>query len=244
MDPRAPKDIHSKIFNAAVKAGVPYIMPNSYGTTIHNHTLAKENLVGEAVLDYCEEIKALGVAAIPMCCGFWYEWSLASPEPWFGFNIKERKVVFIDDGETKITSSTWRQCGRALAALLSLPIKDGKPAVQDWANTPLNVSSFLISQRDMLNSLHRVLGTADKDWTITKESAQERYEAGLSEMKRGNFLGFAKALYTRTFYKNGGGDFESECKVDVKALGLPQEELDDATKRVVEMVESGWTPFG
>ena len=27
------------------------------------------------------------------------------------------------------------------------------------------------------------------------------------------------------------------------ALGLPHEDLDEATKRTVEMVESGWKPF-
>jgi len=32
-----------------------------------------------------------------------------------------------------------------------------------WMNKPLYISSFLISQRDMLDSVNRVMGTTEKD---------------------------------------------------------------------------------
>ncbi len=50
-------------------------------------------------------------------------------------------------------------------------------------------------------------------------------------------------MYARVFYPNGDGDFESSRGLANEVLGLPKEELDEATKGAVEMVESGWSPY-
>ena len=239
----APPDTHGKIVKAAAKAGVPYIMPNVYGFDLQNKKLGEESMYGLTGLEYCAEIESLGASYVAMVCGFWYEWSLALGESWFGFDVKNKKVTFFDDGETRINTSTWRQCGRALAALLSLPVTGAEPAIEQWKNKLLPFSSFRVSQRDMLDSLHRVLGTADKDWEIKREPTAQRYKDGIEEMQNGMFTGRAKAMYTRVFYPNGDGDFEASMGLENDVLGLPKEELDEATKRAVEMVESGWNPF-
>ena len=157
--------------------------------------------------------------------------------------MKNKKVTFFDDGKTRISVSTWRQCGRALAALLSLPESGGSPALSQWKNKPFYIASFLINQRDMLDSIHRVTGTTDHDWEISYEPTDQRYKDGLDEMQKGIRTGFAKSMYSRVFYPNGDGDFESSRGLANDLIGLPKEELDDATKRTVEMVESGWNPF-
>ena len=240
---RAPPDTHSKIVQAAVKAGVKYIMPNMYGFDVENKSFAEENLTGANYIKYITELESLGASYIAMVCGFWYEWSLSLGEPWFGFDIKERKVTFFDDGNTQINVSTWQQCGRALAALLSLPESGPSPAISQWKDKCLYIASFKLSQRDMLDSLHRVIGTTDKDWTITYEPTAQRYKNGITEMQKGNMTGFAKALYSRSFYPNGDGDYESSKGLANDLIRLPKEDLDEATKRAVEMVESGWNPF-
>ena len=238
-----PPDTHGKIVKAAVKAGVPYIMPNVYGFDFQNTKLGEETMYGLTGLEYCKEIEGLGASYVAMVCGFWYEWSLALGEQWFGFDIKNRKVTFFDDGETRINTSTWRQCGRAVAALLSLPVEGKELAIEMWRNKGFPLSSFRICQRDMLDSLHRVLGTEDKDWEIRRENTEQRYKDGVEELQKGIFTGRAKAMYTRVFYPNGDGDYEASLGLVNGVLGLPKEELDDATKRAVEMVESGWNPF-
>ena len=240
---RAPPDTHAKIVEAAVKAGVSYIMPNAFGLDIYNRKLCDDQPHSAGSIEKCEHIERLGASYIVMICGFWYEWSLALGEQWFGFDIKNRKVTFFDDGNTRINASTWRQCGRALASLLSFPESGASPAVSEWKNKGLYLSSFRVSQRDMLDSLHRVVGTTDKDWEITHEETTQRYQDGLAELKRGIFTGFAKAMYTRVFYPNGDGDYESSKGLANGVLGLPKEDLDEATKRAVEMVEGGWNPF-
>lgn len=234
-----PPDTHSKLVRAAVKAGVPYIMPNVYGSDIANRSLCEEDLYGGPSRERCEDVQSAGASYIGMVCGFWYESSLAAGEYFFGFDIPNRKVTFFDDGKTTITVSTLRQCGRAVAGLLSLPEGGGEVSVSQWKNKPFYVSSFRVNQRDMLDSLHRVCGTTDKDWEIKYQPSKERYREGIDNLGKHHFAGFAKAMYTRSFFPGGGGDFESTRGTANALLGLPKEDLDAATKRAVELTGRG-----
>lgn len=239
----AGNELHSKIVNAAVKAGVLYIMPNAYGSDFMNTALHDDKFPTSTGANYCEEIEKLGASHIAMVCGFWYEWSLALGEHSFGIDIKNKKVTCFDDGNTRICISTWRQCGRALAALLSLPEDGSSPAVSQWRNKPLYLASFTISQRDMLDSINRVAGTTDADWQISYQSSAQRYQDGVDEMRKGARIGYVKAMYARIFFPNGVGNFGSSRGLANEILGLPKEDLDEATHRVMDMVESGWNPF-
>lgn len=217
-------------------------MPNCFGGDITKADLQKDDLVSVRAYQNAMEIQEMGASYVAMCCGFWYEWSLALGEPAYGIDIKNRTATFFDDGMTKFNTSTWIHCGQALAALLSLPVKkegDG-PALEDWKNGLFFISSFKISQKDMLESVHRVLGTKDDDWQIQYEPSEKRYKDALEEFKKGSHLGFAKALYSRSLFP-GALDFGDQV-VDRK-LSLPEENLDEATKRAADMALSGWNPF-
>ncbi len=43
---------------------------------------------------------------VAVVTGFWYEYSLAMP-PNYGFDFVNRAVTLFDEGETKISTSTW-----------------------------------------------------------------------------------------------------------------------------------------
>ncbi|KAJ4377757.1 hypothetical protein N0V83_000587 [Neocucurbitaria cava] len=241
----APPTQHGEIVAAAAKAGVHCIMPNYYGFGLGERSgkLTSDPLLSSFGRFLADVKKHEELHYVALCCGFWYEFSLAMGEPWYGFDVKNRTATFYDEGTRKINTTTWEQCGRAVAALLALPVpkqEGGKLAVQDWENQGLHVSSFLISQRDMLDSLNRVLGTTDKDWTITYEKVGERYKKGMEELQSGNRTGFAKAMYARLFFESGEGDYETGHELDNGKLGLPKEDLDEATKKAVEMVEGGF----
>jgi hypothetical protein len=130
------------------------------------------------------------------------------------------------------------QIGRAVAALLSLPIKsegsNKEACLENFKNKVVYINSFTVSQKDMLESACRVTGTKKDDWTITKEPAQDRYMSGVEEMKEGNRIGFVKMMYTRVFYPDGCGDFEHNKGTLNKVLDLPQEDIDEATKVAIE----------
>ncbi|KAH3967011.1 hypothetical protein HBH70_213930 [Parastagonospora nodorum] len=232
----APPELHPRIVNAAAAAGVKYIMPNYYGFALSDRPSAvpADPLLNfERYVDDVRAVSSQGVKFIALACGFWYEWSLGMGEQWYGFDIAKRRVTFYDNGEKKINTSTWKLCGDAVASILS-------GDVDKFANKTVYISSFLISQRDMLDSLHRVLGTADRDWQIAYQGVEERYQEGHGEFSEGNRLGFAKLMYARKFYPEGDGDFETGWGVDNERLGLEREELDEATGRTVRMVEDGF----
>lgn len=222
-------------------------MPNIYGSDIQNPAMMEQSLNAKAYKERLANFdNVVQTSWIVLVCGFWYEFSLASGKLFFGFDIANRSATFYDDGNTKIDTSTWDQCGRAVAGLLHLREggEDGtSPCVADWKNKPLYINSFKVSQRDVLDSLHRVLGTTDRDWTIDSEPTEQRFKRGLDELKTGNRLGFPTASYARGFYPNGDGDFGSKWGLSNRLLGLPQEDLDEATKRAVKMVNDGWSPF-
>lgn len=130
------------------------------------------------------------------------------------------------------------QVGKAVASLLSLPISSDQTTssttLSDLANKLIYVSSFTISQRDMFASALRVTRSKESDWSISYEPSQERYTTGLAEIKEGKRIGFAKMMYTRVFFQDGSGNFESNKGTVNKELDLQMEDLDEATGRAIE----------
>lgn len=240
----APPDTHSKIVRAAAKAGVPYIMPNVYSSDIiANEKLGNETMMGPVLRPLITEIEELGVSAyVLLVTSLWYQFGLTMGPEFLGFDLKSRKVTLYDDGKTAIQSSTWPQTGRAVASLLSLKElpedeNDTSATLSQFKNKPVYISSFRVSQRDILDSVQRVTGTTDGDWDIGYEATPERYQKGLKVMQQGDMRGHAMAMYARVFYPSGGGDYGAKLHNDV--LGLETEDLDAATKVAVEMSKGG-----
>lgn len=243
----APQDTQDKLIRAAGKAGVPWIMPNGYGTDLLNEKLAEDNFTGKGTWAGPKAVEANGVSSwVIMCCQFWYEYSLSAADWAWGFDLPNKKVTFYDDGKTRINTSTWQQCGRAAAALVSLKVlpedeHDKSVTLSQWRNQPLYIASFLVSQREMLDSVQRATGTTDKDWEISYEPSKDRYERGTKAMFSGDKNGFKVQLYARTHYPNGDGNIQDKLAND--ALGLPKEDFAEATKRGVELWKSGYNAF-
>ena len=242
MGVTAPADQQNTLIAAASEAKVPWVFPNEWGNDGGNERLAKD-VYATSKKDIRNEIEKLGGSSwIGFICGFWYEFSVKNGEECFGFNLKDRKAVFIDDGKTKINTSTWPQCGLAIARLLSLKVlpddeNDKSPTLSQYRNDFVYISSFLISQQDMFASIQRVTGTTSKDWTVEHQGHEERYKSGGKMMQEGNRLGFARMMYTRVLYPNGDGNYEDKHGLANEVLGLPREDLDEATRRAVELYE-------
>ena len=232
-----------RILEAAATAKVPWIFPNIWGIDISNESLSKETLVGDAANENLQHITNLGQSSyLAMITSFWYEWSLAIPLA-YGFDFENRTVTMFDDGNTKITTSTWPQCGRAVASLLSLKVSpdgadDKSVCLDQFKNHWIYTSSFTVSQKDMLDSVLRVTNTKLDDWTVKHEPSQERYQAGLEQLKAGDRQnGFVKVLYTRVFFPDGTGNVEKSQGLHNDALGLPKEDLDEYTKLAIKRAE-------
>ena len=153
----------------------------------------------------------------------------------FGIDFPKKQVTFYDVGETKISTSTWPQIGRAVAALLSLPVQaeesSKEACLEHYKNHLVYTKSFTVSQREMFQSALRVTGTNEAEWTITFEPAEERYSQGIEQIQKGERTGYAKMMYTRVFFKDGVGNTEKSRGVANEVFNLPQEDLDEATSR-------------
>jgi len=243
MSVKAPADQQEKLIRAAADANVPWIFPNEWGVDSTNDQMNKDIGFYEAKLKPPRLVEALGKGSwIGVVTGFWYEWSLSIVDA-YGFDFKERKVTFFDDGETIFNTSTWPQVGRTVAAILSLPVhkneQDPGPCLDQLKNDYVYASSFTISQKDMFASAMRVTQTKADDWTIAYEPAEDRYRAGRQAMLTGDRRGFGRMLYSRVFYKDDSGYFEKSKGLHNKLLGLPNEDLDEATKRAIQRQEEG-----
>lgn len=182
-----------------------------------------------------EHIERLGCNYIGIACGFWYEFSIGGGPNRFGFNFEDRSLVMMDDGMVKSSTSTMPLVGRAVASLLSLKISpDGKSdtsaSLQSFKNKAVYISSFTVSQRDMLESVLRVTGTKPEDWKITHTTAKERWKSGKELLKAGDMAGFVRLSYARAFFPDDPENFEASRGLDNGALGLSQEDLDEFTR--------------
>ena len=121
--------------------------------------------------------------------------------------------------------------GRAVAALLSLPVTKPSPdytgkTLEDYRNKIIHISSFKISQRDMFTSLLRVTGTPESDWTISYQPSKERYEQAAEDVKKGDFQAFGRMMYARGFFSGDECplDFDQYGELDNEVLGLVEED--------------------
>ncbi|PYI09594.1 NAD(P)-binding protein [Aspergillus sclerotiicarbonarius CBS 121057] len=247
---QAPPDTQSKLISAAATAGIKYVMPNVWGCDLMHDPLANSGLTWGQMRSTLTDIEKKGLTWTALICGFWYEHSLLLGSGGFGFDFPGKKLTLNDDGNTKINVSTQVQCGRAVATLLSLKVlpedeHDEGLTVSRWANKPVYISSFLLSQRDMFESWKRVTGEKERGegWTVVEEGSKERYERGLKMMRNGDREGFLLAMYSRVFFPNGDGDHEHRVGLDNELLGLPVEDLDEQTLKAKGMLERGWHYF-
>jgi hypothetical protein len=214
-----------ELIDAAAEAGVAWILPNEWGIDKSDEEVAKQLQIGAGGGAICRYIEGLGKSSwIGVVTGFWYEFSLAGSGDRYGFDFQKRSVTF------PINTSTWPQCGRAVANLLALPDSE----LSKLKNKHVYVSSFLASQKDMFESALRVTKTKPEDWHISFESSKDRYQRGVDILKSGDPRAHAIALYTRVFFPDRIGAFEETKGLQNELLGLPKEDIDEATKIAAE----------
>ena len=244
MGARAPQEQQTKLIEAAAAADVPYVLPNEFGTDYDNEEYGKDIMLGPKVQMYRRQIEKAGKSSwIGLACGFWYEYSLGGSVSRYGFDIKERKVLFYDEGAARLNTSTWPKVGRAMANLLSVKLlpddaNDESGYLDKYKNRTVWIDSFLLSQQDISESILRVTGTSRSEWSISHTPVKEYYGKAMEELKAGSMEGFSKALYSRSFYPDEPANFGKKHGLDNDILGLPKEDLDAAMKAAWDLSRS------
>lgn len=144
-----------------------------------------------------------------------------------------RTATLLDGGIGKFNTTTVSTVALAVARLLSLPeTSPSGPSLSDFANGFCYVSSFLTSQKEVLEAVQRVTATSVSDWKIEDVDA-EAYIAEGKAMVEGDFRGTIKILGGMVFKGGMGGDYESVRGVSNEILGLPKVTLDEAVEKVL-----------
>ncbi|KAI0132555.1 hypothetical protein BJ170DRAFT_252980 [Xylariales sp. AK1849] len=216
------------LIQAAAKSGVSYIVPCEFGSDATNGPLNEEIQLMNAKKPYRDLIEELRVSS----------WIGVTNNPWFDFcmrvgylgvDVKNRKATILDSGRVKANFSTLDRVGQSLAALLSLPEDALAKHKNDW----VYFSSFLVSQREILESALKATGTKEEDWEITSGSTLDIRNSAKAEVAKGNHMAGARALFALMFSDGFGGNY-SDKVVDYKELGLqPEESLDEELKKLV-----------
>ncbi|KAJ7855576.1 putative isoflavone reductase family protein [Mycena leptocephala] len=233
MSVLSPQGQSAKLIEAAAAANVPWVLPNEYGGDPTEKQMGEDAMIGPGKRADRDLIEKLGKSSwVGISCSFWYEYSLSAGPFAYGFDFENRSVTLIDEGTTKINTTTWPQTALAVARLLSL--KRQKRHIVSVPQQAAYVSSFLLSQKDMLESVLRVTGTKESDWKIEHDAHEGRFAAGVAQFKEGDRRGFVKLLYTRAFYPDGCGNYEARHGLHNDILGLPKEDLDEFTRIAVD----------
>ncbi|KAF4999629.1 hypothetical protein FDECE_11446 [Fusarium decemcellulare] len=215
------------LIRAAAEAGVPYILPTEFGIDIEA-PLTREMAMMAEKKGIRDLINQLGVSSwIAVVNNPLLDWSMKVG--CWGIDIKSRKAEIWDSGNVKASTSTLKRVGDAVAELLSLP----KEELVKYKNKPFYISSFCISQRDMLESVQRATGTTDADWEIKHKDIAELTRECDERLKKGDWIAAIPKLYSSMFRDGLGGNYSHKV-VDMERLGFTQEDLDEVLKGVVD----------
>ncbi|KFZ18861.1 hypothetical protein V501_00979 [Pseudogymnoascus sp. VKM F-4519 (FW-2642)] len=223
-------DSQIPLISAAAKAGVPWVIPCEYACDNKHEKLNEE--IGLMVMKnkYRAQIDSLGVSSwIGIVNGPWFDWNFE--KSFMGLDIKTRKAKLLDGG-VKFNTSTLSKVGKSLAALLSLP--DSK--LSAFKNDFVYFSSFLVSQRDVFDSVLSATCTKESDWAIESESPDKAADAAKEAIQQGNRMGNVDLLFATLSRVGYGGDYEAKV-IGNDFLGLEQEDFDKVVKDLVEKME-------
>ncbi len=145
--------LQTPLIKAAAKAGVRWVVPNELGSDPYASQLLAASLVLVAKKTYRDLIEEVGLSWIASVNNPWFDWSLEGGH--WGFDIRNLVASLYDGGNSKFITTTVESAGRGVAGVLTLP--DAELAC--YKNAPVYLSSFRVSQRDIL----RVASPCDGD---------------------------------------------------------------------------------
>ena len=227
----APDTQQLVLVKAAADAGVRWILPNEWGSdTAHPYNQrAGVYRNKQAVRDLIDELRVSSWVAV--VSNQWFEMSLSTGR--YGIDINRRKVTFFDDGTAKTTTTTKLQVGRAVASLLSLPEDGSSPALSDFAHRHIYISSFLLSQRDMLGAVQRNTNSSPHQWITQSVSLKAALDSTYQALRQGDHAAALEWISASNFAPGSGSDYAATRETANKVLGLPEEDLDEATRRAI-----------
>lgn len=219
--------LQDHFIDAAAKAGVKYVLPTEWGSD-PAAKLVDEFLPLAEKREQRRLIEDLGVSSwVAIVNNPWFDFSLRNGS--WGIDVKGRKAVLWNGGNTRINTTTTLRAGAATAELLSLPDSE----LSKYRHNPFFVSSFYVTQKEMLESVLRVTRTSEKEWDITRLSIEDLWQQCDERMKQGLVMeAFVAKFYSAHFIEGHGGDFNYKVSETSKSF-YHEEDLDTVVQHTL-----------
>ncbi|PSN75609.1 NAD(P)-binding protein [Corynespora cassiicola Philippines] len=219
--------IQKDFIDAAIAAGVKRFVPSEFG-----HNTSDERVLSLApilkgkrqIIEYLQSKEAT-ISWTALIVGQFFDWGLKSG--FLGFDLKERRAMLWDGGETPFALTTLPTIAKALVRSLE------EEGFAKTKNQYIFVYSFVTTQRELLAKLEQLSGT---QWLITEDVNVETRVKGVHEqLSRGDYSHVHDLLRAVSYGKRAGlGAFEAYWN---DALGLDKEYLDRSLASVIESLE-------
>ena len=140
-----------------------------------------------------------------------------------GYNLKERKVTILNDGNDTWSTSTLATIGQAVKNALLIP--------EQTANKYLFIDSFTVSQNQVLASFEKATGTK---WEVTHVDAEEQKKSGFEKMSKGDFSGAMSLIRYINCVSGHGGNYIEYQESANELLSLPKRTLDEVVAEILK----------
>ncbi|OAL43344.1 isoflavone reductase [Pyrenochaeta sp. DS3sAY3a] len=167
-----------KFIDAAVAAGVRRFMPSEFGPDTLNpgvHEIIPTLPAKVSTVNYLKT-KESSMEWTSLITGVWLDWALELGL--FAFDFKNRVAAIVDGGDTLFTGTILPKVAKAVLAILD--------RAEETRNTYIYVSSFNITQNDLLQAFEKVDG---QKWTVKHENSKDILAQGRKMVQEGNYGG-------------------------------------------------------
>ncbi len=132
----------------------------------------------------------------------------------FKVNVQSRTATLLDGGVGKFNTTTKSTVALAVTRLLNLPKtspSSSGASLSDFANRFCYISSFLATQKEILEAVQRVTGTSAEEWTVENTDAEGYIQEGKRRFAKGDSAGAINIL--------GGMLFKGDGAAIMRVLG-------------------------
>lgn len=142
-----------------------------------------------------------------------------------GFDLSNKTATLVDGGNTRFTTSTVAQIGRAIISVLEHP--------SETKNQLVFVESFTTTQVEVLAALQEATG---QKWEVKEESSENVRLEGFKKLGEGNVMGGGALVITALVLGREGLEDHTSVKGGIwnKRLGLEAEIVGETIRDVVK----------
>lgn len=215
-------DIQKRLADASLKAGVKRFIPADFGSCDSSSPHAQDCVPLFAnkteLRSYLTELtkKNEGFTWSSIVCGHFFDWDTAFLHLW----PQEKRADIVKDGTLKASYSTLARVGEATSRILQRPTKT--------ANRVLFIQSFCVTQPEIVKAFEKASNSKYEVAWLDADSYEREQKA-----KRDG--GDKDALENLVWLLGAiEGNWEERDEFAMGLLGLGNEDLDDAVKKVVK----------